>query len=102
MSLRESIGHTAAAARAAGAELWQRVTGSRGQTLAHFMRPDLGGSALGRALEPVVAASAMLALVVLVGVGALSLAGLMAAAVLIYLIITHVFGIELDIQPPPA
>ncbi|MBI3179771.1 MAG: hypothetical protein HYZ27_08925 [Deltaproteobacteria bacterium] len=102
MSLRERIHDAAVSARSLGAGLWRHVAGSKSQALAHFIRPDLGGSALSRVMEPVVAASAMLALAVLVGVGALSLAGLLVAAALIYLIVTQVFGIELDIETPPA
>ncbi|MEE8408786.1 MAG: hypothetical protein V3T05_04200 [Myxococcota bacterium] len=83
-----------------GAErIWSDVKGEPPTALAHFLRPNLGRTppAARRVLEPIVAASALLALVVLIGMGTLSLAAFFVAAVLMYAIVTFVFGIELDI-----
>ncbi len=70
--------------------------------LSAFIRPNLGPTPrpLRRVLEPVVAASAVLALVVLLGFGMFSFAGFFIASSLIYLIITQIFGIELDLNLP--
>jgi hypothetical protein len=70
--------------------------------LAELWRPELGATppAFKRLLEPVVAASALAALGVLVGCGTAALAVLLIAGVLCYLIITYVFGIELGLDLP--
>lgn len=72
--------------------------------LSEFIRPNLGQTppALRRVLEPIVAVSALLALAVLTTMGALGFAVLFAAASLIYLILTYVFGLRLDMAIPGA
>jgi hypothetical protein len=77
--------------------------GDPSSALSLLIRPNLGPTpaALRRFLEPVVAASALLAVVVLTGIGALGVAAMLTAVALIYLIVTKVFGIELDLVPPP-
>jgi hypothetical protein len=83
--------------------LLHRLRGAAGDSaLSTFIRPNLGDTPapLRRVLEPIVAASALLAMVVLAGFGALGFGAMLIAAGLIYLIITQVFGIQLDLVPP--
>ena len=72
--------------------------------LSEFIRPNLGQTppALRRVLEPVVAVSALLALALLGTMGALGFAILFAAASLIFLILTYVFGLKMDVAVPSA
>ena len=71
-------------------------------TLAAFVRPNLGPTPdpLRRVLEPIVAASAAMALVVLLSIGVLSFGTFFVVASLIYAILTYVFGLELDLNVP--
>ncbi|MBI5507493.1 MAG: hypothetical protein HY903_01950 [Deltaproteobacteria bacterium] len=76
-----------------------RIGGDQKLALSQLLRPNLPPyvEPLRRVAEPIVAAAALLALVVLGGLGALSVLGLMLALLLIYGIITQVFGIELEL-----
>ncbi len=68
--------------------------------LSALVRPDLGNTPapVRRFLEPLVAASALVVLIVLLGLGMFGFATLFLAVSLMYLIITRVFGIELGID----
>ena len=73
--------------------------------LSTFIRPDpsvLGPTPepLRRLLEPVIAAWAILTMGALLGVGAVGFSLMFAAAALLYLILTRVFGLELDVKMP--
>ena len=98
MSLADDLKRATDSLRDEASRMWNGVReNSESTSLSHFLRPNLGPTppALRTVLEPVVAASAMLALFILIGVGAASAAGLMVAAAAMYAIITYVFGIEL-------
>ncbi len=86
------------------ANRWRAEIGGEpgAKTLATFIRPNLGPTPapVRRVLEPVVAASAMLALAVLSGIATINLALFMLCAGLVYLIVTYVFGVELDLNVP--
>lgn len=78
-----------------------RMRAAQNSQMLQLARPNVGPTPapLRRFVEPVVAAAALSALTVLVLVG-LSAAGLLfLAAGLIYGILTHVFGLEFDINP---
>jgi len=98
MKLGETVAQTAKHAEA----LWEKLRGERATTFVALMRPQLGATPppLRRVLEPVVAASALLALGVLISWGALSVGAFLIAGLLIALILERVFGIEVDLEPP--
>ena len=64
--------------------LWSDAKGEPSTAMAQFLRPNLGPTpaVARRVLEPIVAASALLALVVLIGLGTLSLSAFFIAAAL--------------------
>lgn len=78
------------------------VSESDQRAISQFVRPDLGGTQLPARpfLEPVIALSAAIALAATAGLGLVSFAGLLIAGWIIYAILTHVFGLELDIAIP--
>lgn len=104
MSLRDSLADAAREARQTAERVWNDVRGEPSTAMAHFLRPNLGPTppAMRRVLEPIVAASAMLALFVLGGFGSACLAGMVVAGALIYAIVTYVFGIEVNLAGQPA
>ena len=80
-------------------EWWEQLR-AREPTLRALMRPELGRTPqrLRRWLEPVVAVLAALALVVLAGTGGVAGAILFMALALAYLLLTHVFGLHLELN----
>jgi hypothetical protein len=77
--------------------------GPTSTTMLELIRPNVGAHtppSVRRMLEPVVAASAVLALFVLGGMGIISFALFLLAGGLIYAILTKVFGLELGIELP--
>ncbi len=81
---------------------WHRLKDEPPSTLMQILRPNLppGPNALRCVAEPLVAAAAMLALLVLGAVGVLSSFTLLLALGLAFAIITRVFGIELSLDVP--
>jgi hypothetical protein len=79
-----------------------RVDGQETRPVVELMRPNLGTTPppLRRVLEPVVAASAALALAALLGLGVVSFTLFLLAGALIYAILTKVFGLELGLEMP--
>lgn len=78
------------------------VSESDQRAISQFVRPDFGGTQLPARtlLEPVIAVTAALALAATAGLGLVSFAGMLIAGWIIYAILTHVFGLELDIAIP--
>lgn len=76
--------------------------GPANSTMLELFRPNIGGTPphLRRFVEPLVAASAVLALMTLGALGIISFALFLLAGALIYAILTKVFGIELGIELP--
>jgi hypothetical protein len=76
-----------------------RDRGTSSQALSQMLKPNLGPTPepLRRLLEPVVAATALAALLSLFALGAFSFATLVAIAGLAYAILTYVFGLELGL-----
>lgn len=91
-------------ARQEAARIKQQVMGPDAPpgALSTFLRPDLGPTPdpLRRILEPVIAAWALLTMGALLAVGALGFATMFAAASLLYVLLTRVFGLELDVKLP--
>ena len=77
---------------------WQSASSSE---LVAFARPQMGAmpSPLRPILEPIIAVSSLLALMMLSGIGLASVTVLLAVSALIFAIMTQVFGIEIDIDP---
>jgi hypothetical protein len=96
-------------ARQAAEQLRQQLRARAGQAggpshaLSAFVRPELGAvpPPLRRLLEPVVAALAITLLAGLGAVATVNIATLMLVAAVVVLILRLVFGIELDLVPPP-
>ena len=104
MSLADFLDGTARVLGRESQRLWDELSGQKSLALTTFLRPNLGATPapLRRALEPVVAACAMLALAVLIGIGASAGLLFLLAGALVYLIITKVFGIALTLGEPPT
>lgn len=104
MSLRDNLQGAVDEIKRGAERIWSDVKGEPSTAMAHFLRPNLGATppVARRVLEPIVAASALLALVVLIGMGTLSLTAFFVAAALMYVIVTFVFGIEIDIAGGPV
>jgi hypothetical protein len=102
MTLLEALNQLREAFTTEAQRVARAVSGERSVALSQFLRPNLppAPTPIRRLAEPVVAACAILSVVVLGLLGAASLLGLMLAAVLIYAIITKVFGIELELGLP--
>ncbi len=103
MKLSDALRDTVDRLRAEGERLRDRLgRGGETQALSQLLRPDLGKTPapLRRVLEPVVAATALVVLASLLGMGAFGFATLALAAALIYLILTKVFGLELSLGTP--
>ena len=81
-----------------------RLSGAGAQTtaLSQFLQPELPPSLepWRRIVQPVVAGAAVCTLLLLLASGAVSLAVFMAAAGLIYAILTRVFGIDFELAGP--
>lgn len=88
------------------ADRWSRRAmggGGPSGTMLELMRPTVGAHApvnVRRFVEPLVAVSALLALLTLGALGIISFALFLLAGALIYAILTKVFGIELGIEMP--
>lgn len=101
----ELLNDTTGRAREASRQMLNRFTGfsePEQRALSQFVRPDFGGKSLPARplLEPLVAVSAVMVLAMSLGLGLLSFAGMLIAGWIIYAILTHVFGLELDIAMP--
>ena len=70
--------------------------------LSTFIRPDLGPTPepLRRLLEPIIAVWALATMGALLAMGAVGFALMFAAASLLYVILTRIFGLELDVKLP--
>jgi hypothetical protein len=89
------------------ADRWRRRQAASGgpspDTMLALIRPSLGASTppnIRRWVEPLVATSAVLALMSLGALGIISFALFLLAGALIYAILTKVFGLELGIEMP--
>jgi hypothetical protein len=102
MSLRDDVQKITAILREEADRAWHRLRSQDSKAMAQLWRPNLGPTPapLRRMLEPAVAASGLFSLIALLGMGLTSLVALSVAAALVYLILTYVFGIELDFQMP--
>ncbi|MEK7704085.1 MAG: hypothetical protein AAB426_03935 [Myxococcota bacterium] len=102
MSRLRDLGDRLARMTSQADTLVQRLRGERASAVLALVRPQLGHTppALRRVAEPMVAAAAMLALGVLIGWAALSVGALVLAALIIALILKHVFGLELELDAP--
>lgn len=80
----------------------ERMGTSEGRALSTFIRPDLGPlpTPLSRLLEPLVAVLAGSVMAFFAALGMLHFGIFFACLSVVYLIITHVFGIELDLNLP--
>ena len=99
------LNDTTGRARDVSRQVLERFTGvseSDQRALSQFVRPDFGGTSLPARplLEPVIAVAAVLLLAGSAGLGLVSFAGMLLAGWIIYAILTHVFGLELDIAMP--
>lgn len=70
--------------------------------VAAFLRPNLGATPapVRRFLEPIIAGAAAVVIAMLLGFGLYGFAIFFLSAGLIYLVLTHVFGLELDLNLP--
>jgi hypothetical protein len=102
MTLFEALNQLKAALGTEAQRVVDAFGRERSLALSQFLRPNLppAPTPVRRLAEPIVAACALLALLVLGGIGLGSLLGLMLAAVATYAIITKVFGIELELGLP--
>lgn len=80
-----------------------RLTGleeSQQRALSHFVRPQFESQLPAQKIvEPLIALGALAALIAGMSLGALSLTGLALAGLLIYAILTRVFGLNLEMGP---
>lgn len=72
------------------------------RALSQFVRPQFAGNPLpGRSLlEPALAVAAISVLIGTAGLAAVSIAGVLIAGWIIYAVLTHVFGLELNLAMP--
>lgn len=75
------------------------ITEEQSRTLGQFFRPSSNREGLQRLLEPAVAVLAGSALVVASGVGFAAFGVLVASAFMVYWLLTHVFGISVELNP---
>ncbi len=111
MGIQDELGGLSDRLRDLGARLRDEADRARARfdaqngeshALATFMRPNLGPTpvSLRRYLEPLVAIAAGLVLAGLLAFGLYGFAMFFLSASLIYLILTHVFGLEFDLNLP--
>ncbi|OGQ92070.1 MAG: hypothetical protein A2289_14295 [Deltaproteobacteria bacterium RIFOXYA12_FULL_58_15] len=102
MSLGDDLKKVASTLRQEASRIWGDLDGPHSTALTQLLQPNLGPTPqpLRRVLEPVVAITALAALIGLTGFGMISALAMFCAAGLIYLILTFVFGIELGLDLP--
>lgn len=81
---------------------WRQLCARDDRRLRALMRPELGRTPqpVRRILEPMIAVVAAAVLIWLAVTGAVAMAALFAVLGLAYLILTHVFGLHLELSTP--
>ena len=75
------------------------ITEEQSRTLGQFLRPSPDREGIRRLIDPVVAVVAGSALITTSGLGFAAFGVLVACAFVVYWLLTHVFGISVELNP---